>query len=240
MDSATTSVPSSDASRPDASGRAARAQASGSEPDLTGRARIRDAAIVRFAADGVAGTSVRAIAEEAGVSPPLVMHHFGSKDRLRVACDEHVAALVREQKHAAMAAGGGLDPLAALRAYEGGPPLLGYLARTLIDGSPHVAELVDEMVADAVGYMAEGEAAGILMPTEDPEGRAAVLTLWSLGALVLGEHAQRLLGVDLTGDPAHAMRYFLPGLEIMGRGIITPEAYEQLTASFHDAQEDGT
>ena len=210
------------------------------DPDRTARARIRDAAITRFAADGVAATSVRAIAEEAGVSPPLVMHHFGSKDRLRVACDQHVAALVREQKHAAMAAGGGLDPLAAMRAYEGGPPLLGYLARTLIDGSPHVAELVDEMVADAVGYMAEGEAAGILMPTEDPEGRAAVLTLWSLGALVLGEHAKRLLGVDLTGDPAHSMRYFLPALEIMGRGIIAPEAYEQISASFHDAQEDGT
>lgn len=235
MSSATSSPASSAASGPDASTRAG-----GSDTDRTARARIRDAAIVRFAADGVAGTSVRAIAEEAGVSPPLVMHHFGSKDRLRVACDEHVAALVREQKHAAMVAGGGLDPLAALRAYEGGPPLLGYLARTLIDGSPHVAELVDEMVADAVGYMAEGEAAGILMPTNDPEGRAAVLTVWSLGALVLGEHAKRLLGVDLTGDPAHAMRYFLPALEIMGRGIITPQAYEQIRRSFDTAAEDGT
>jgi AcrR family transcriptional regulator len=209
-----------------------------STPERTARARIRDAAIVRFAADGVAATSVRSIAEEAGVSAPLVMHHFGSKDRLRVACDEHVAALVREQKQAAMAAGGGLDPLAALRAYEGGPPLLGYLARTLIDGSPHVADLVDEMVADAVGYMAEGEAAGILTPSDDPEGRATVLTLWSLGALVLGEHAQRLLGVDLSGDPARSMNYFLPALEIMGRGIITPEAYEHLRAGLRDTQED--
>lgn len=207
--------------------------------DRTARARIRDAAITRFAADGVAGTSVRAIAEEAGVSAPLVIHHFGSKDRLRIACDEHVAAMIREQKHAAMAAGPGLDPVAALRAYRDGPPYLRYLARTLIDGSPHVAAVVDEMVTDAVEYMAEGERAGLLQPTEDPRGRAAVMTLWSLGALVLHEHAERLLDADLTGDPTRAMAYFLPALEIMGRGIITPEAYERMRSSLADVQEDG-
>lgn len=138
-----------------------------------------------------------------------------------------------------MAGGAGLDPLAALRAYQDGPPLLRYLARTLIDGSPHVADLLDEMVADAVGYMAEGEAAGTLTPTDDPHGRAAVLTLWSLGAVVLHEHASRLLGVDLTGDLAHALPYFVPALEIMGQGIITPEAYARIRGGFDDAQEDG-
>jgi AcrR family transcriptional regulator len=206
--------------------------------DRTARARIRDAAIARFARDGVAGTSVRAVAEDAGVSAGLVIHHFGSKDALRVACDEHVAARIRDQKQTAMATGPGLDPLAALRTVGEGPPLLRYLARTLVDGSPHVAALVDEMVTDAVGYMAEGERTGILQPTDDPEGRATVLTMWSLGALVLHEHIERLLGVDLTGDPATLLPYFLPGLEIMGRGIITPEVYEQLREGFASLQED--
>ncbi|MEX0658697.1 MAG: TetR/AcrR family transcriptional regulator [Egibacteraceae bacterium] len=78
--------------------------------DRTARARIRDAAITRFAEDGVAGTSVRAIAGQAGVSAALVIHHFGSKEALRAACDEHVAATIRERKQTAMAAGPGLDP----------------------------------------------------------------------------------------------------------------------------------
>src|SRR5690606_20135242 len=43
-------------------------------------ARIRDAAIVEFAAHGFTKSTVRAIAESAGVSPGLVIHHFGSKD----------------------------------------------------------------------------------------------------------------------------------------------------------------
>jgi AcrR family transcriptional regulator len=209
------------------------------EADLTARARIRDAAIARFAADGVAATSVRAIAGDAGVSAALVIHHFGSKDALRVACDQHIAALIRERKRAAMQAGPGLDPLAALRESGQGPEVLRYLASTLIDGSPHVAELLDELIDDAVGYMEEGVATGMLRPTEDPRGRAVVLTIWSLGALALHQHLQRLLGVDLTGDPADALAYFLPASEMLGRGVITEETYERMRAGLQPAQEDG-
>jgi AcrR family transcriptional regulator len=229
MRSATT--PASDAG----AGRTASAEA-----DLTARARIRDAAITRFAADGVARTSVRAIAKEAGVSPALVIHHFGSKDALRVACDQHVAALVRERKTAAMQAGPGLDPLAALREAGEGPPLLQYLATTLVDGSPQVAELLDEMIDDAVGYMEEGVRNGMLRPTEDPRARAAVLTFWSLGALALHEHVARVLGVDLTGDPAAAMSYLAPAAEILGRGVISEDAYVRMREALAHPQEEGS
>lgn len=207
------------------------------DADLTARARIRDAAITCFAESGVAATSIRTVAAAAAVSPALVIHHFGSKDALRVACDQHVAALVREQKSAAMTQGPGLDPFAALRTYREGPPLLRYLARTLTDGSPHVAELVDEIVDDAVGYMAQGVEAGMLEPSEDPRARAAVLTLWSLGALVLHEHVRRLLGADLLGDPMDAVSYYLPGLEIMGAGLMSPEVYERMREQFRQLKE---
>ncbi|WP_130651116.1 TetR family transcriptional regulator [Egicoccus halophilus] len=211
------------------------------DADRTARARIRDTAIRCFAESGVAATSVRAIAKAARVSPALVIHHFGSKDALRVACDQHVAALVREQKVTAMAEGPSLDPLAAFRVYREGPPLLPYLARTLVDGSPHVAELIDEMVADAVGYLQTGVDAGMLTPSDHPYGRAAVLTLWSLGALVLHEHTRRLLDVDLLGDPQAATDYFLPALELFGEGLLTRQAYDAIQASMsHPAREDGS
>ncbi len=203
----------------------AEAVASGRD-DRTAKARIRDSAIATFAAHGVEGASVRLVAEGAGVSPALVIHHFGSKEALRRACDVHVAAVIREQKREAIAAGAGLDPLAALRGAAGGLPLLRYLARTLADGTEEVAELLDELVGDAEGYLAEGVETGLLKPTAYPRQRAAVLLLWSLGALVLNEHVRRLLGADLTadlGDPealAAAGAYFGPVLELYGQGLM--------------------
>ncbi|HVM18383.1 MAG TPA: TetR family transcriptional regulator [Egibacteraceae bacterium] len=207
----------------------------GADDDRTARARIRDAAIGCFADHGYRGTSVRAIAEAAGVSAGLVIHHFGSKDALRVACDEHVAGTIRTRKAAAMSAGPPFDPVAALRTGAGDPPLMRYLARTLVEGSPHTAELVDELVAGAADYTAEGVRTGVLRPTTLPYERAAVLTLWSLGVLVLHEHLQRLLGVDLTAaeqDPSAMAPYITPVLEVFSEGLLTQEAAAQMRAAF--------
>lgn len=51
-------------------------------------ARILASARARFAMDGFAGTTVRAIARDAGVDPALVHHYFGTKDALLGACIE--------------------------------------------------------------------------------------------------------------------------------------------------------
>jgi AcrR family transcriptional regulator len=45
-------------------------------------ARILDAARASFAAEGWAGTTIRAVARSAGVDPALIYHYFGSKERL--------------------------------------------------------------------------------------------------------------------------------------------------------------
>jgi AcrR family transcriptional regulator len=211
-----------------------------SRDDRTTAARIRDAAITEFASAGVAGTSIRTIASAAGVSPALVIHHFGSKDELRVVCDEHVATLVRDLKNKAMAAGAGFDPLAALRQQSEGPPAAKYLARTLVDGSPHVADLVDETVEDAIKYMEVGVETGMITPSRFPRQRAAILMMWSLGGLVLHEHLERLIGIDITADfsddPKAATAYMGPALEIAG-GFIT-ETTQRMMAQAFVASED--
>jgi AcrR family transcriptional regulator len=52
----------------------------------TGRSRTRAAILVAarrlFATEGADGTTVRAVAQAAGVDPALVLHYFGSKDGL--------------------------------------------------------------------------------------------------------------------------------------------------------------
>jgi AcrR family transcriptional regulator len=205
------------------------------QDDRTAKARLRDAAIELVARDGADGLTARAVAEAAGVSPGLVAHHFGSMDGLQAACDHHVAVLVREAKQDAMAQGAALDPLAALRD-SGTTPLLRYLARRLGQEAPAVAGLVDELVDDAEGYLAQGEEAGLIRPCADPRGRAVVVVLWSLGGLVLHEHLHRLLGVDLT-DPDLAEQptfanYAGPVAELYGNGLLTPAFAAQLRESF--------
>jgi AcrR family transcriptional regulator len=202
--------------------------------DRSTAARIRDAALACFAGAGVRATTVRQVAARAGVAPGTVIHHFGSKDGLRTACDAFVAAHVRDRKRAALRQGPNVDPLSLLRSGPGEPPILAYLARTLGDGSEHVAALVDELVDDAEALMAEGVASGAVRASDQPRGVAAVLVLWSLGALVLHEHVERVLGVDLTtaGSGLEATAgYSLPALEILGRGLIDAAWYERLSES---------
>ena len=50
-------------------------------PDLRGQ--LLDVALHRFATEGIAATSLRAIAVEAGVNPALVHYYFGDKARLQ-------------------------------------------------------------------------------------------------------------------------------------------------------------
>lgn len=59
------------------------------------RDRLLDAAVRRFAAQGIAGTSLRDIASEAGVTPALVHYYFGGRDALLpVVIEERVMPLV--------------------------------------------------------------------------------------------------------------------------------------------------
>lgn len=60
------------------------------EDSPVGREKLIDAAIRLFGRDGFDATSLRAIADEAGVSWGLVRFYFGSKDGLREAADHRV------------------------------------------------------------------------------------------------------------------------------------------------------
>ncbi|MFI6094694.1 TetR family transcriptional regulator [Lentzea sp. NPDC051213] len=180
--------------------------------DLTARARIRDAALARFGADGVAGTSVRAVAADAGVSAALVLHHFGSKEGLRQACDEYVLS----------ADSGDLGALAEL--LEAATPVRRYLARALLDGTESASALFDSIVARTEEWLAGGEAEGWVRPCSDARARAVTYVSWLLAPLVLGQQVGRLLG----GDPAEtavAVRGARAGLEMLTHGLFADDRF---------------
>ncbi|XVV00628.1 TetR/AcrR family transcriptional regulator [Actinosynnema sp. CA-248983] len=196
-----------------------------STQDLTAKARIRDAALTRFGTDGVAGASVREVAADAGVSPALVVHHFGSKEGLRRACDEYVLEAIRS--------GGSTDADALADVLHAATPIRRYLARALLDGTEAASALFEEIVGRTERWLAEGEAEGWVRPTADARARAVTYVSWLLAPLVLGGQVGRLLG----GDPAEtavAVRGARAGLEMLTGGLFTDDRW---LAAFSAIQE---
>ncbi|MFC8531236.1 TetR family transcriptional regulator [Nocardia sp. NPDC057227] len=192
--------------------------------DLSTAARIRDAAVAEFGHNGF-GVGVRAIAARAGVSPGLVNHHFGSKEGLRRACDDHVLGFVREHKASVLSgdnlAGGMLAAIAELDEYA---PLFAYLMRSLEDGGPLADSLFDHMVDDAVAYTEQAVAAGIVKPSRDPAARARYLMLLNLGGTLLYLRMRRAREPEL--DDRQALRDLMseltvPALEMYTQGLLT-------------------
>jgi AcrR family transcriptional regulator len=174
--------------------------------DLTSVAAIRNAAMRLFAEQGVAAVTVREIAAACGVSAPLVIHHYKSKDRLKEAVDEHVLAFV-EQMFALL---GGVDiadvdpaamtsPFAELLERE--PDVLGYLRRLLVDGGPPAEALFRRLYEVTQAALPAMEAAGVLRVGPDPDAQAAFLLVNDLGAVILRDQIRSVLGVDPLAGP---------------------------------------
>lgn len=191
--------------------------------DLTARARIRDAAIRRFAVDGM-DAPLRAVAADAGVSAGLILHHFSSRAGLRQACDDHVLREVRENKAAVLTGRGAAGFLTQMADAERYAPLLGYVMRAMQAGGQLARDFVDHLVADAVEYLADAVAAGTVRPSRFPEARARLLTEQALGALLLQLPA-RQERLDLAELPGWVRGYFDrmagPMLELMTEPALT-------------------
>lgn len=195
-----------------------------SSTELSTRARILAAAIARYATDGL-GASLRSIASDAGVSAGLIIHHFGSADELRAACDREVLAMTRQAKIEVVADAGAVTAMFTQLAHlEDYAPAIGYLLRRLQTGGTVTAVFVDQFVADAVDYLAEGERAGAIRPSRDPQARARLLVEQALGALLLQLPAQQET-LDLTQLPIWLRQYtertIVPALEQLTEPLLT-------------------
>lgn len=207
------------------------------DQELSSIDRIRDAAIDLFGEHGFRATSLRSIADAAGVSQALIIHHYDTKQGLRTACDQHVTDQVRSRKKETVGGAAGGGHFSVVQQLQDAPRLLRYLTRAMTEGGEHTAALIDDLLEDALEYMEAGERAGMILPSRFPRDRAAVLLLWSLGALTLHEQVSRLLDVDLlAGDdaPESLGRYFRPALELYSQGLITEQTGEGLLAALPD------
>jgi TetR/AcrR family transcriptional regulator, regulator of cefoperazone and chloramphenicol sensitivity len=177
--------------------------------DRTLRAVIRDEALRLFADRGPDAVSVRQIASAAGVSPGLIVHHFGSKDGLREAVDQYVLAVFdrmlgdissgRPDLFDAAASGSVAEEIMAHLPADS--PVPGYLRRLLIEGSDASRELFARLFALSARTLDALAAAGVADPGRDPAVRAAFLLVNDLAVLLLREHLTDVLGADpLSGE----------------------------------------
>lgn len=193
--------------------------------DLTARARIRDSAIVYFGRHGFSSATVRAIATDAGVSPALVLHHFGSKDGLRAACDAHVTAQIDQAMTDASSHLSSADVLAQLAQKPDLAPLASYLATALLEGGEFADRLFERIVSDTEAYQRSAVAAGVARPADDERLRAEMLTVFSLGAQLLARYVLPPGAPAETASTAVAERLALPVLELFTHGFYTTSEY---------------
>lgn len=155
-----------------------------SAADLTAAARIRNAAILRFARDGFT-VSLRVIAADAGVTAGLITHHFGSKEGLRRACDAEVLRLTAEVKGSSTYFGGPVDLVTQMSQMEEYIPATAYAMRSIMEGGELATALLDLFVEDAVSYMADAVKAGTITPSHNEEARARYLFYSGFGAMLI-------------------------------------------------------
>ena len=174
--------------------------------DLTTKARIRDASLRLFADEGFEAATVRRIAAAAEVSPGLVVHHYGSKDGLRAACDEHILGLFDGLLGEAMVAD---EELAAVLSdkpaqkfgsfaelFPADSPVLPYLRRMLLVDDHRARAVLAGWYDLTLGLLLRWRDAGVLDPGPDPQVRAAGLLAMDLGGVLLRGPLTEMLGFD--------------------------------------------
>jgi AcrR family transcriptional regulator len=174
--------------------------------DLTARATIRNAALRLFADRGPDAVTVREIAKQAGVSPALVLHHFGSKDGLRAEVDAFAAqafdavfeVLPTDELVELLAGEGSTGSLAEafVRGFPPGSPLPAYLARLFLTNDPAGAALFARFYGATRRLLDVMVEMGAARPSDDPDVRAAFFLVNDLALILLRNPIAAAIGAD--------------------------------------------
>jgi AcrR family transcriptional regulator len=200
------------------------------KPEADGRERILEAAVRSFAEHGYAGTTTAGVARDAGVTQPLVHHHFGSKDGLWKAAMDHVFSELPGVLAAGQRPTDPKDELFLLvapfvRLSATRPDLVRILAREGSHPSPRLTYLIERHVGPPMAYLVaairKAQRTGLIARELRPE----LLLFFALGA---GSHifdvaalAKQSLGVDVGSDSTREafVKLFY---HVMSRGSLAP------------------
>ncbi|MDT5210520.1 MAG: hypothetical protein QOF67_2935 [Mycobacterium sp.] len=193
--------------------------------------RIRTAAMRSFATYGASATSLRTVAEAAGVSVGLVQHHFVNKAGLVKAVDDYVLGVV----------------IAVIAQPMSGPPadslnemgnrvtqfvaehtdILDYFGRALIDGSPLGVMIFDTLVHNGTARWHQRSERGETRPDVDLTWAAINSLVLALGTLILRPHVERHLPAPLS-TPAQLERWEASVNILLREGLFPRQGDDQI------------
>jgi AcrR family transcriptional regulator len=187
------------------------------------RQLILDTARVLIARDGPEGLRLQDIAAEAGISHPLILHHFGSRAGLVRALARHATAELRDRLIAATSAPGysfeqQIDRV--FDAFRGGlAQILAWLAATEPDGGESgetmiMREIIEMMHARRVA----NAPLGTTVPREDTEWAVFLVTFAAFGDAIYGAPLRRSAGLPDNEESDHRFRVWLAAL-LRGRSV---------------------
>jgi len=167
---------------------------------IDSKERLIEVATAVFAREGFAGTSLRMIAVEAGVSAALLVHHFGSKQNL-------IEQTITQTLGDWMRAKDGLSKLSISEALaqwtivsKEGSVKLAFFKQVMLAGGKPAQILLERMHAEAKGRIVQLSEAGKMRRLEDPDTAALLMAIYGLAPLLMSDSIKKILGGDITDE----------------------------------------
>lgn len=158
--------------------------------DLTAKARIRNAALELYATYGEDATSMRTIADAAGVTVGLVVHHYTTKDGLRDAVEQRIVdyfadSIAQVPDDTAPAEVATARDESVARMLREHPAVVGYLRRALLDSTGHRVRMLEMLTRLATDQVATLRQAGVASTATRDSSQVIGLMVRQLGELFL-------------------------------------------------------
>ena len=192
--------------------------------------RLVEVAIEVLAREGFSGTSLRMIAIEAGVSPALLVHHFGSRQALiEEAINKALGEWMKSKDELTEAAQLSLSDAIAQwpQAAEDGKLKLEFFRQVMIAGGKPAEHLFAQMVSEAKLRLEKFAASGLMRSLSDPDTAAVLLAAYGLAPLMLAGPIKKLLGAEFT-DPKISETLANSSVELFG--LFLPSAVDSTVA----------
>ena len=182
---------------------------------IDSRERLIEVAVSVLAREGLAASSLRMIAVEAGVSPALLVHHFGSRQNL---VEEAVSSMLGEwleTKDELMS----LDLSDALAQWpaiaEDGDLKLQFFKQVMLAGGQTASHLYERLVIEAKDRLKRFIVQGAMRELPDLDAAAVLFATYALAPLLMSNQIKKVLGGGFS-DPEVSERLALAGAALFG------------------------
>lgn len=187
----------------------------------TTREQLLALSVEMFAENGFTQTSLRSIAKRAGVSPGLLIHHFGSKDDLVAeAISETLGRWVVGETAAVLD-----DESARVENWrmfiEKNSTSLNFFRQVLLAGGTYAERLFDASLRESRTFLDQMKAAGRVKEVHDTEATALMVSASGLGLILFLDHVERIMGGQIASETV-ATRLMNANTELWENGIFTP------------------